>query len=107
LELTPLGDDQRGETATRTLAAIRRQIRLAFPAGIVSQPLDDPRSGDVVFHARQGLRRLRVIVRSEVLYDASARDVQMLLQRLVTLPDRLKALKSGSSLTIASDGFAT
>jgi len=96
------------DTSEQILRAIRRQIKVAFRAGIVSEPLDDALTGDVVFHVRQGYRRVKVLVTARVLHDIdNPRDVQLLVKRLAALPDHLKTLKSGASLTITSDGFRT
>jgi hypothetical protein len=88
------------------LKAIRRQIGVAFPTATIADPWEDPLSGDFVFHIRTSGGRLRVIVTEHVVQETDdVRDVQALIIRLKTLPDQLRQLKSGGSLTIAPDGF--
>ena len=96
------------DLSDQILQAIRRQIGVAFRTGVVSKPFDDARTGNIVFRIRHRSRRLKVIVTGRVLSETgNAREVQILLKRLVTLPDHLKALKHGGSLTITSEGFRT
>ena len=89
----------------RIVTTIEEQIHEAFPNASIDQR-GAPRTGKEVFHIWQEGLELRVYVTETTLETEDPHDLEALIALLRTLPNRLKELKSGESLTIQESGIA-